>query len=97
MKPGLSGRRIGVRNGDFTLLLCVQTGVGAHPASYQRVSGEISPSVKGPEREADHSSLSSAEVKNCGAVIPLPHSTSSLSASLAVNGNGFAKQSLHHS
>jgi hypothetical protein len=31
---------------------------------------------KGPGREADHSSLSSAEVKNGGAIPPLPYKSS---------------------
>jgi hypothetical protein len=45
---------------DFSLLYSVQTGSGAHTASY-------------PEREADHSLPSSADVKNDGAIPPLPH------------------------
>jgi hypothetical protein len=35
----------------------------------------VSPGVKQPEREADHSPPSSAEVKNHGAIPPLPHTS----------------------
>jgi hypothetical protein len=38
--------------------------------------GTIFPRVKLPEREADHSPPSSAEVKNSGAITPLPHTSS---------------------
>jgi hypothetical protein len=47
---------------DFSLLLRVQTGLDIH----QWVSG-----MKQQEREADHSPLSSAEVKKDGAIPPL--------------------------
>jgi hypothetical protein len=36
----------------------------------------VSPGVAQQEREGDHSSPSSAEVKNGGAVLPLPHTSS---------------------
>jgi hypothetical protein len=52
---------------DFTLLYSVQTGSGAHQASYPMGTG-----VKRSKREADHSSPSSAEVKNGGAIPPSP-------------------------
>jgi hypothetical protein len=38
--------------------------------------GFLSPGVKWPGREADHSSPSSAEAKNGGAIPPLPHTSS---------------------
>jgi hypothetical protein len=41
----------------------VQTGSGAHPASYPMVTKSSFPRVKRPEREADHSTPPSAEVK----------------------------------
>jgi hypothetical protein len=41
-------------------------------APMQWVSGTVSPGVKRPERKVDHSSLSSTDVKNGGAVPPLP-------------------------
>jgi hypothetical protein len=44
---------------DLSPLDGVQTGSGAHPASYPLAAG-----VKRPRREAYHSPLSSAEVKN---------------------------------
>jgi hypothetical protein len=45
---------------DFSSNLCVQTGFGAHPASFP-----MGPGGKArPGRDADHSPPSSAEVKN---------------------------------
>jgi hypothetical protein len=44
--------------------LCAQTGCGAHPASYTMGTGGSFPGGKArPERDADHSPPSSAEVK----------------------------------
>jgi hypothetical protein len=63
---------------DFSLLHSVQTGVGAHPA----LPGAPSPGVKWQGREADHSPPPSAEVKNGGAIPPLPHTPSWHSALL---------------
>jgi hypothetical protein len=40
----------------------------------------ISPGVKRQRREADHSPLSSAEVKNGGAIPPPPHTSSKRAA-----------------
>jgi hypothetical protein len=48
----------------FSLHHRVQTGSGAHPASYPMDNGALSLGVKPPGREADHSHPSSAEVKN---------------------------------
>jgi hypothetical protein len=42
----------------------------------QCISGVLSPGIKRPEREADHSPPSSAAVKNCGAIPPLPRTSS---------------------
>jgi hypothetical protein len=56
-RPGIDLRQ---RQRIFFSSLCVQTGSGAHPASYPM-------GTKGkarPRRDADHSLLSSAEVKN---------------------------------
>jgi hypothetical protein len=44
-------------------LHCVQTGSGAHPASYPMGTGGSFPGVKRQGREADHSPPTSAEVK----------------------------------
>jgi hypothetical protein len=61
-----SGFRFPAGARNFSLLHCVQTGPGDHPASYQIGigGGGPSPGIKRPEREADHSPPSSAEVKN---------------------------------
>jgi hypothetical protein len=40
---------------------------------FQWAPGSLSPGVKRPGREADHSSPSSTELKNGGAVPPLPY------------------------
>jgi hypothetical protein len=58
--------------GDFSLLHSIKTGFGAHPASYPVGTGALSPEIKRPRHEADHSSPSSAEVKNDGAISPPP-------------------------
>jgi hypothetical protein len=50
----------------------VQTGSGAHPASYPVGTRTISSGVKRPMREADSSSPPSDEFKNSGAIPPLP-------------------------
>jgi hypothetical protein len=50
--------------GNFSLHHSVQNGSGAHPASYPMSARGFSLRVKRPGREADHSPLSSAEVKN---------------------------------
>jgi hypothetical protein len=50
---------------DFSSSPCVQTGSGAHPASYLMGTGGSFPGGKAwPGRDADHSPPSSAEVKN---------------------------------
>jgi hypothetical protein len=53
------------RQKDFSSSLCVQTGSGAHPASYPTGTGGPFPGGKvQPGRDADHSPPSSAEVLN---------------------------------
>jgi hypothetical protein len=66
---GLDDRAIGVRSQaraeDFSSILCVQTGSGAHPASCTMGTGDPFPGSKErPGRDADHSPPSSAEVVN---------------------------------
>jgi hypothetical protein len=65
---GLDDRAIEVRSptmADFSSSSCVQTGSGAHPASYTMGTRGSFPGGKAqPGREADHSPPSSAEVKN---------------------------------
>jgi hypothetical protein len=53
-----------VKSGNFSLRHRVQTGSGAHPTSYPMGIGAPSLGVKRPDSEADHSPLSSGEVKN---------------------------------
>jgi hypothetical protein len=53
---------------DLSLLHSVQTGSGTHPASYLMGAGATR-----QEREADNSPHSSSEVKNGGAIPPIPH------------------------
>jgi hypothetical protein len=54
----------------------VKTGYEAHPASHPMETGGFSLGVKRPGHEADHSPPSSAEVKNGGAIPPLPQTSS---------------------
>jgi hypothetical protein len=66
---GLDDRAIEVRSPtgeeDFSSSPCVQTGSGAHPASYPMGTGGSFPGGKArPGSDADHSPPSSAEVKN---------------------------------
>jgi hypothetical protein len=73
----VTGRAAGVRfpTGErFSLLHSVQTGSGAQPASnpIQWVPGILFRGVKQPGRETNHSLSSSAKVKDCGAISPLP-------------------------
>jgi hypothetical protein len=60
---GLDDRAIEVRSPtgaeDFSSSLCIQTGSGAHPASYPMGAGGNAR----PGRDADHSPPSRAEVK----------------------------------
>jgi hypothetical protein len=53
---------------DFSVLYMVQTGSGAYPASYPMVTGG-----KSSVCEADYSLSPSAEAKNGGGMLPLPH------------------------
>jgi hypothetical protein len=66
---GLDDLAIGVRSQveakDFSSILCVQTGSGAHPASCSMGTGGTFPGGKArPGRNADHLPPSSAEVVN---------------------------------
>jgi hypothetical protein len=61
---------------DFSLFHRVQTGSDTYPISYSMGTGALSFAVKRQRHDADHSPPSSAEVKNGGAIIPLPHSSS---------------------
>jgi hypothetical protein len=63
MEDRVIGVRFPVRTGNFSLRHHIQTGSGAHPASYEWVPGVLSLGVKRPGREANQSPPSSAEVK----------------------------------
>jgi hypothetical protein len=58
----------------------------------QWVPGALSPRVKRPGREADHSPPSSAEVKNGGDILSLPHTSSWRSAELIKHRDNFILQ-----
>jgi hypothetical protein len=60
---------------NVSLLHKVETGSGAHPASYAIGTGGCFPGVKRQQREADYSPLSIAEVKNNGTIPPLLHTS----------------------
>jgi hypothetical protein len=59
-----TGLEFPVEAGIFSLRHRVQPVCGAHPVSCPVGTGTPSPGVKRSDRKADHSSLSSAEVKN---------------------------------
>jgi hypothetical protein len=66
---GLEDQAIEVRSPagakDFSSILCVQTGSGAHPASCTMGTGGPFPGGRArPGRDADHSPPSNAEVVN---------------------------------
>jgi hypothetical protein len=87
------GRRAGVGfpagTRGCSLLYSVQTGSGAHPATYQMGTGCFSAGIKRSGREAHHLHPSSAEVKNDRAITPLPHTDSWPSATLIKHRNNF--------
>jgi hypothetical protein len=63
---GLDDRWVGVRVPVGSTIFSppiVQTGSGAHPASYTMGTGGSFPGIKRPGREVDHSTPTSAEVK----------------------------------
>jgi len=70
LQAGRPGIRIPVGLRDFSLLQNVQAGPGAHLASYSVGTGVISPRKSG--HGVNHSSLSSAEVKNVWSYTPNP-------------------------
>jgi hypothetical protein len=76
----VTGYQLDSRAGKYSPLHHIQTGCWAYLATYPRVLSARSPGVKPPEREADYSSPSSTEVKNYGAILLLPHSSSWRSA-----------------
>jgi hypothetical protein len=57
--------------GDFSLNHSFKIEFVAHPVFYCMGTGAVSPRVKRPGCEARHSSPTSAEIKNDGAIPPL--------------------------
>jgi hypothetical protein len=74
----LEGRSFDSRQGQVILLCSTayRPVLGPTQPPVQWVLGAVSPGVKRPLREADHSPRSSAEVKNGGVIPPLPHTSS---------------------
>jgi hypothetical protein len=70
--------------GDFPLLHSVQT-----QPPMQWIPGAVFPKVKRPDREADYSSSSSAEIKNGGSIPRLLHWCSWRSAELIKHRDNF--------
>jgi hypothetical protein len=67
-----SGVRVPAGAGNFSLHHRVQTGSGAHPASYPMATRTLSLGVKWPGREADHAPPSSTEVNNAWSYTSTP-------------------------
>jgi hypothetical protein len=61
---------------NLSLLHIIQSVSGSRPAFHQMETGGSFPGVKKQGREVDHSPPSNAEVKNGGAIPPLPHMSS---------------------
>jgi hypothetical protein len=61
---------------DCSLFHSVQTGSGAHPASYTIGTGALPVGAKRQGRESGRSPPPGAEVKNCGAIPPFPRTPS---------------------
>jgi hypothetical protein len=77
MGYGLEGRGSNLGKGKIFLFSTTsRPNLGPTQRLIPWVSGAISPEVKGPGREADNSPPSSAEVRNVGAIPPLPHTPS---------------------
>jgi hypothetical protein len=62
--------------GNFSFHHRVQNGSGAYPATYPMGTRGSFPGVKQPWCEADHSPLSSAEVKNAWSYTSTPNTSS---------------------
>jgi hypothetical protein len=73
----------------FLYFTTFRLSLGSNQSPIQWVPGVISPGIKCPEHEADHSYPFSAEVKNGGAISPLPHKSPWLGASLINQRDNF--------
>jgi len=60
------------RGRDSSLRHLVQTGFGTHSSSYTMGGGDTFSRVNRPDREADHSPLSSAGIKNAWSYTSTP-------------------------
>jgi hypothetical protein len=71
-----AGVRFSAGAKELSLLHSIQTGSGAHPASYPMGTGGFFPGLKQPGCEYHHAPPCSADVMNGGAIPPLPHISS---------------------
>jgi hypothetical protein len=60
----------------FSSTITARSALGPTQSSIQWLPGVVFPGLKRQRRESDHSPPSSAEVKNGGAIPPLPHTSS---------------------
>jgi hypothetical protein len=76
MGYGLEGR-VQFAEGQEIILYSTVSRLALRPtqAPIQSVLGALSPELKRPKCEADHSPPSSTEIKNSGAIPPLPHTS----------------------
>jgi hypothetical protein len=86
----------------LSLLQCVQTSSGTHPASYSMNTGGFFLGVKRPLREYDHSPRFAPRLRMSVAVLPFPHMPSwcahgllCLSLPSDLFTSGFPAKSLH--
>jgi hypothetical protein len=68
----------------------LQTGPGAHLASYPVGTGSSFPWEKRPTCEGNRSHPSKEEVKNCGDILPVPHMSSWVVIKLIKHRENFA-------
>jgi hypothetical protein len=61
---------------EIFLYSSIQADSGVQPASYPMGTSGPSLGIKRPGRETEHSPPTSAEVKNGGAIPPVPHTSS---------------------
>jgi hypothetical protein len=77
MGYGLDGRgSISGRVKVFLFSTASRPALGPTRSRIQRIPGTFFPGVKRPGREANHSPPTNTEVKNGGAILPLPHISS---------------------
>jgi hypothetical protein len=68
----MTGGRFLTGAGNFSVRHLVQNSSEAYPASYSIGSMTLSPGIKRPGRETDHSLPSSVEVENAWSYTPIP-------------------------